>query len=155
MPQLKLGLYSKNDSFYDPKTNLYITPSNPMEIVNYDDNTDLSNIAKAVFSQCPTLILYEGKLPQKAVDAYKASYTNLGQKIFDRADNVNAKVAPVVTCPDHGGVPGDDCDCPGENIARGTVKESEKDLITVKEVDDEEVVDLEADEKPKAKNKKK
>jgi hypothetical protein len=98
MPEIKVGLAQGKVSFFDPKTNTYITLDNPVQKIKFDDNTDLSGICHALFSQRPALVLYEGKLPQAAIDAWKAKYDLKGlQMAKQRADEIQAKSADVVT----------------------------------------------------------
>jgi len=98
MPEIKVGLAQGKTSYFDPKTNTYITLDNPVQKIKFDDNTDLSGICHALFSQRPVLVLYEGKLPQAAIDAWKAKYDLKGlQMAKQRADEIQAKSADVVT----------------------------------------------------------
>lgn len=98
MPEIKVGLARGKVGFFDPKTNTYITLDNPIQKIKFDDNTDLSGICHALFSQHPALVLYEGKLPQAAIDAWKAKYDLKGlQMAKKRADEVQAKSADIVT----------------------------------------------------------
>lgn len=98
MPEIKVGLAQGKTSYFDPKTNTYITLDNPVQKIKFDDNTDLSGICHALFSQRPALVLYEGKLPQAAIDAWKAKYDLKGlQMAKQRADEIQAKSADVVT----------------------------------------------------------
>ncbi|WP_067924142.1 hypothetical protein [Alicyclobacillus shizuokensis] len=99
MPQLKIGLAPKKVSFYDPLTNTYLTLSEPVEIINFDDSTDLSGICRGLFCQQPALVLYEGKLPQAAIDAWKAKFTTKMTEggALTRADAIQAHSADVVT----------------------------------------------------------
>jgi hypothetical protein len=134
------------NSFYDPNTNAYITPGMPPQIINYDNNTDLSNIANAVLAQIPSLILYEGKLPQATIDAFKSKYTNHAHQALDRADAVNAKVAATVvgsTTQGSGAVKpgtGDHLIMPEDAATDGTSNYLKSDLF-VESIEDEEVAD--------------
>lgn len=90
MPSLKVGLAPYKTSFYDPKTNIYITLENPVREIIYDANTDLSGICHACMAQHPALVLYEGKFPQEVLDAWKAKYDSIGLQAKVRADQVQA-----------------------------------------------------------------
>jgi hypothetical protein len=98
MPEIKVGLAQGKTSYFDPKTNTYITLDNPVQKIKFDANTDLSGICHALFAANPALVLYEGKLPQEAIDAWKAKYDLKGlQMAKQRADEIQTKSADVVT----------------------------------------------------------
>jgi hypothetical protein len=98
MPEIKVGLAQGKTSFFDPKTNTYITLDNPVQKIKFDASTDLSGICHALFAAKPALVLFEGKLPQAAIDAWKAKYDFKGlQMAKNRADKIQANSADVVT----------------------------------------------------------
>lgn len=115
MPELKVGLAPNKTSYFDPIKNLYITLANPVQSVHFTDHKELSNICHALCASVPALVLYEGKLPQEAIDAWEAKYkkpfnTDMSKKVrgldgnmvaaakeanraFDRPEKVNKKSA--------------------------------------------------------------
>ncbi|MCU5501792.1 hypothetical protein OCB09_00230 [Bacillus cereus] len=115
MPELKVGLAPNKTSYFDPIKNLYITLANPVQSVHYTDHKELSNICHALCASVPALVLYEGKLPQEAIDAWEAKYkkpfnTDMSKTVreldgnmvaaakeanraFDRPEKVNKKSA--------------------------------------------------------------
>ncbi|MBR2246168.1 MAG: hypothetical protein IJ880_03950 [Bacilli bacterium] len=86
MPKLVVGLSGNTNSYYDAKTNTYITKLNSVREITYGPNTNLSGICHAVNSHIPALILYEGKFPKKTLDAWKAKYGLVGKQALNRAD---------------------------------------------------------------------
>ncbi|SFJ62315.1 hypothetical protein SAMN02799624_05219 [Paenibacillus sp. UNC496MF] len=137
MPEIKVGLTNQMGSFYDPKTNMYITPSNPVQVLNFDANTDLSGIVHAILGSAPALNLYEGDLPQAAVDAWKAKYDLAGKMAKTRADQIaGATRGPVMEVDTSG---------------HGQVKANPADAITAQsEGEAELVLDLSAGNEPAA-----
>jgi hypothetical protein len=98
MPSIKVGLQTNRTSFFDPKTNTYITLNNPVQTITFDDNTDLSGLCHACMASVPALKLYEGQFPAATVDAWKARYELAGLKqAATRADTVQSKSSGVVT----------------------------------------------------------
>ncbi|CUB50604.1 MULTISPECIES: hypothetical protein [Bacillus cereus group] len=115
MPELKVGLAPNKTSYFDPIKNLYITLANPVQSVHFTDHKELSNICHALCASVPALVLYEGKLPQEAIDAWEAKYkkpfnTDMSKTVrgldgnmvaaakeanraFDRPEKVNKKSA--------------------------------------------------------------
>jgi hypothetical protein len=135
MPEIKVGLSNQMGSFYDAKTNMYITPSNPVQVLAFDNNTDLSGIVHAILGSAPALHLYEGDLPQAAVDAWKAKYDLAGKMAKNRADQIaGATRGPVVEV---------------DTTGHGQVKENPADAITAQsEGAAELVLDLGSDSEP-------
>jgi hypothetical protein len=130
MPEIKVGLSSPSGSYYDPKTNTYITPSNPVQVIRFDGSTDLSGIAHAILGSAPALKLYEGELPQAAVDAYKAKFDLAGRQAKARADHIAGIERPPVS------------DVSSQGF--GQVKTNPADAITPQSVGDAELaLDLE------------
>jgi hypothetical protein len=130
MPQLKVGLAPKAVSFYDPLTNTYITLDRPVQTIEYDASTDLSRIAHAILCQYPALVLYEGKLPQAVVDAWKAKYDKwAGPQAKKRADDIQARTPDTVT-------PG------GTQSLSGAVEENPSTQFRPKMEGEAEVLDL-------------
>ncbi|MCD7910969.1 hypothetical protein KC480_05445 [Bacillus velezensis] len=74
MKKLKVGLAANKTSYFDPLTNTYITLNKPVVTVQYDDYKVLKNITHALLSSIPALVLYEGKLPEKAIEEWKEKY---------------------------------------------------------------------------------
>jgi hypothetical protein len=98
MPQIKVGLAPGKTSFYDPKTNTYITLDQPVQTITFNEQTDLSGICHALFVQRPALVLYEGKLPQDAVEQWKTKYDLKGLMMAkNRADHIQNQSADVVS----------------------------------------------------------
>lgn len=98
MAQVKIGLAPKRTSFFDPLTNTYMTLDKPVKTLTFDDNTDLSRIAHALFCQYPALVLYEGEFPQAAIDKWKSKFDAWGgPQAKKRADKVAAASASVIT----------------------------------------------------------
>ncbi|QHW35674.1 hypothetical protein GZH47_32775 (plasmid) [Paenibacillus rhizovicinus] len=121
MPEIKVGLAPRKQSFYDPLTNTYLTLEKPVQTINVDGNTDLTKITHAVCCQPPALVLFEGDIPQTFIDAWKAKFDGMfsGKEkdrkkldgtwdkhtpvfALDRADAVNANSANVVTAQAEG-----------------------------------------------------
>lgn len=98
MPQIKVGLAPGKASYWDPITRTYITLENKVQIVNYTDASELERICHALFGPKPALKLYEGKIPQEAIDAWKEKFNFKGlQMAKDRADEINTDSASVVS----------------------------------------------------------
>lgn len=93
-----IGLAYGKTSFFDQLTNTYITLDKPVQKITFPDSADLSKIAHALFAQRPALHLYEGKLPEAVIDAWKAKYDPKGlQQAKNRAEGVQAQSAGVVS----------------------------------------------------------
>lgn len=93
-----IGLANGKTSYFDQLTNTYITLTKPVQKITFPDGADLSRIAHALFAQRPALHLYEGKLPQEVIEAWKAKYDPKGlQQAKDRAEGVQANSAAVVS----------------------------------------------------------
>jgi hypothetical protein len=136
MPELKLGLAKADGSFYDPKTNVYITPTNPVEVVQYDALTDLSGLAHAVFAFKPVLRLYEGQFPQAVVDAYKAKFDFAKKDIIGRVDQINGKSPATVNDTNSKKVVAGDAPITVKDKDRITAKnEGEAELLNQEELD--------------------
>ncbi|OXB94765.1 hypothetical protein [Parageobacillus galactosidasius] len=147
MPEIKVGLAQGKVSFFDPKTNTYITLDNPVQKIKFDDNTDLSGICHALFSQRPALVLYEGKLPQAAIDAWKAKYDLKGlQMAKQRADEIQAKSADVVT---------QNINKAEEVKMEAMAIENEKEVETIEQDDEKETEEVETAEKDDEKEENK
>lgn len=103
MAQIKVGLIRNKTSFWDPNTRAYITLSNPVQVITFDENRPdiakhLERICHACFASDPSLRLYEGTIPQVAVDAWKAKYDLSGLNIAKkRADRLVAESAPMTS----------------------------------------------------------
>lgn len=80
MAELKLGLAPGRTSYFDQLTNTYITLQAPVQSVMYNENDmgatvkRLEKIVHALFASVPALVLYEGKVPQESIDAWKIKY---------------------------------------------------------------------------------
>lgn len=72
MPQLKVGLTPRKTSYFDPLTNLYLTLAVPFETVNYTEAAELKNITVALLASQPSLVLYEGQLPEEAIQEWES-----------------------------------------------------------------------------------
>lgn len=113
MPELTVGLAPNKTSYFDPIKNLYITLANPVQTVHFVESNELKNICHALFASVPSLVLYEGKVPQEAIDTWESKYkkpfkTDMTKQVrgltgdmepaakeanraFDRPEKVNAK----------------------------------------------------------------
>lgn len=118
MPELKVGLAPNRTSYFDQITNTYITLSKPVQVVTYTEASELKRITNALLSSKPALVLYEGKIPQEAIDEWESGYlkpfnTNMKRLVrnlsgdmvspsktpnraFDRAEKVNNQSADDV-----------------------------------------------------------
>ena len=100
MPELVVGLAPGKTSYYDKYTNLYITLEKPVQKVVYQDYRQLKGICHALFASVPALVLYEGNIPQEAIDEWKSKY----QKMFysPKTKNIveNGKVIGTVPFAD-------------------------------------------------------
>jgi hypothetical protein len=99
--KLTIGLAKGKVSFFDPKTNVYITLSDPVQDLEFSDNADLSGIAHGLFTEPPALKMYTGKLPQRAIDDWKEKFKTKGIKMAEnRADQVQENSHDTSTVPD-------------------------------------------------------
>jgi len=168
MPAIKVGLAPRKTSYFDPLTVTYLTLENPVKIIEYDDNTDLSKITHAVFCQPPALVLYEGSIPQKFVDAWKNKYSIVGKGAHQRADKVLSKSAEQVTYPNNQqndeevsamslSAPDSDAESTDEQAA--DVQTADQDVVadveTEKAADTDEKVQEQESDEPKTRKSKK
>jgi hypothetical protein len=114
MAQITIGLAPHKSGFYDPLTNLYLTLETPikaLELAPFDPKKDLKNIVASLLGDRPGLVLYEGIIPEEAVEVWKEKYagmlkakptqqrgllpehgivTKQGKYAYDRANALNA-----------------------------------------------------------------
>ncbi|MGF0347598.1 hypothetical protein ACQR3P_28570 [Rhodococcus sp. IEGM1300] len=72
--QLKIGLAPKKVSYFDQKTNLYLTLEEPFKTVSLPDTADLSGLARGLFTMNPAIVILEGVFPEDAKQAFKDRY---------------------------------------------------------------------------------
>jgi hypothetical protein len=126
--QLKVGLPAGKNGYFDPNTQTYITMRKPLATISADDaDTNalvarLKNITAAVLAQFPSLVLYEGNIPQPCVDDWENNFVDKifkgpqrvdpiyldgsprikekideGTRVLDRPTIINGESADVVT----------------------------------------------------------
>ena len=134
MSKLVVGLAPNKVSFYDAKTNTYITLADPIVTVKYNENTDLSGICHACNCKVPALKLYEGKFPKDVLKAWKDKYDNIGEQAKKRADKIQENSKDIM--PEE----------PVEEPEEPKVPEEEPEEPTVPEEKGPEDVDGEAEE---------
>ena len=106
MAEILVGLTNGKTSFWDPNTRAYITLSNKTKKITFDENhpdigVHLERICHALFASNPSLKLYEGKIPEAAMEHWKAKFNLSGLNIAkNRADKLHAKSAVVTTQED-------------------------------------------------------
>jgi|GEM_PF-3196825 len=100
MPELTLGLAPGKVSYYDKHTNLYLTLEKPVQKFVYQDYRQLEGIAHALLASVPALVLYEGTLPQEAIDTWKAKYNKIFYSPKTRNIVENGKVIGTVPYAD-------------------------------------------------------
>ncbi len=119
MPELKVGLAPNRTSYYDEITNTYITLRSPVQVVKYTDYRELKKITHALFASQPALVLYEGEIPEEAINEWKEKYMKpfktdvsklmrtltgdlvspVPNRAFDRTEKLKGKAAEE-TAPD-------------------------------------------------------
>lgn len=106
MAELKLGLAPNRTSYFDQITNTYITLQKPVQIVTYDENdipatvARLEKIVHALFASVPSLVLYEGNVPQECIDAWKQKYMKPFNTMTTRNVVVNGKTITTIPLAD-------------------------------------------------------
>ena len=101
MAEILVGLTNNKTSFWDPNTKTYLTLAEKTKTVRFDENDanvgkHLERICHGLFASNPAIYLYEGKIPEAAMEHWKAKFTLTGLNIAkNRADKLNAKSAVV------------------------------------------------------------
>ncbi len=69
MQKIKLGLAKGKVALYDKRTNTTFSLSQPVRDVFFNSPEELEDLVRALVANPPSLILYEGEIPQEAKDA--------------------------------------------------------------------------------------
>lgn len=97
MAEILVGLTNNKTSFWDPNTRTNLSLSNKTKKIVFDENAPniaehLERICHGLYASSAAIRLYEGKIPDVAVEHWKAKFDFEGLKIAKkRADKVNAK----------------------------------------------------------------
>lgn len=103
MEEILVGLTNGKTSFWDPNTRTYLTLAEKTKKITFNEASEdigkeLERICHGLFAANPSLILYEGKIPEKAMNHWKNKFNFAGLNIAkDRADRLQAKSAETVT----------------------------------------------------------
>lgn len=103
MAEILVGLTNGKTSFWDPNTRTYLTLAEKTKKITFNEGSEdigkeLERICHGLFAANPSLVLYEGKIPEKAMNHWKNKFNFAGLNIAkDRADRLQAKSAEEVT----------------------------------------------------------
>lgn len=84
MPQVTVGLMPNKVSYFCPETRINLTLQNPYATAFYETPQQIKGIVKSLLSSTPTLIYYDGEIPEEAVQAYVDTFAAANKKGKDR-----------------------------------------------------------------------
>lgn len=158
MPSIKVGLANGKTSYFDKLTNTYITLDNPVQVIHFDDKTDLSKITHALLATVPALILYEGNIPQVDIDKWKKKYDKFMHSVVTKDLVVNGQklqTLPIkselngkILTPNNAGDRADRLNAGSADVVAENVGEPEEVTLEAKEV---KVAEVEKKAAPKKK----
>ena len=99
MAEILVGLTNNKTSFWDPNTKTYLTLANKTKAITFSETDPgigkhLERICHGLFASNPAIRLYEGKIPEAAMNHWKAKFNLTGLDIAkNRADSLQAKSA--------------------------------------------------------------
>lgn len=84
MPQVTVGLMPNKVSYYCPETRINLTLQKPYATAHYQTADQLKGIVKSLLSSTPTLVYYDGVIPEEAITAYVDTFAAANKAGKDR-----------------------------------------------------------------------
>ena len=84
MPQVTVGLMPNKVSYFCPETKINLTLQKPYATAHYETADQIKGIVKSLLSATPTLVYYDGEIPEEAIAAYVDTFAAANKAGKDR-----------------------------------------------------------------------